>query len=95
MTTQITKIRNVAGYDYTCACCGKSIAHVFQVGTKVYGSACVINLFGSAAEKMVKDQMFFSKKFNGISASQKNRSMAILGITEDQYYTRFVTTGEA
>jgi len=94
-TTEIIKLRNVAGYEYTCACCGREIKNVFQVGTMVYGAACVINLFGTAAEKKVKDQTFFAKKYNGISESQKNRTMSILGINEEQYYTRYVTTGEA
>jgi hypothetical protein len=92
---EITKLRNVAGFEYTCACCGREIQNVFQVGTKVYGSACVINLFGGYGEKKVKDQTFFAKKYNGISEGQKTRSMAVLNITEEQYYTRFITTGEA
>lgn len=92
---EITKLRNVAGYEYTCACCGREIKNVFQVGTLVYGAACVIAMFGAKAEKKVKDQTFFAKKYNGISESQKQRTMSILNITEEQYYTRFVTTGEA
>lgn len=92
---EITKLRNVAGYEYTCACCGREIKNVFQVGSKTYGSECVINLFGAFGEKKVKDQTALAKKYNGISEATKQRSMAILNITEDQYFTRFITTGQA
>jgi hypothetical protein len=92
---EITKLRNVAGYEYTCACCGREIKNVFQVGSKTYGSECVINLFGAYGEKKVKDQMFLAKKFNGISEATKKDTMEILKINEDQYFTRFITTGQA
>jgi len=94
MKTQITKLRNTEGKICTCANCGREITNLFQVGTKIYGSECVISLFGAFGENQVKSQNLLAKKYNGISEATKSRSMNILNITEDQYFTRFITTGQ-
>lgn len=89
--TEIVKLRNEKGIICNCANCGREITNLFQVDTKIYGSECVITLFGG--EKEVKDQMFFAKSWNKVSDLTKKRSMEIVKMTEDQLYTQYVTTG--
>lgn len=92
-TTEITKLRNNTGKVHYCMNCGREIVHAFQVGTKVYGSDCVTNLFINT-EKEVKNQMFFAKAWNNISEATKVRSMAIYKMTEDQLFSQYVKTGQ-
>lgn len=80
------------GTAHTCANCGREIEHAFQVGTKVYGSECVVKLF-VVSEKEVKNQMFFSKAWNNISEGTKKRSMEVCKMTENQLFDQYVKTG--
>jgi hypothetical protein len=72
--------------------CGREIEHAFQVGTKVYGSECVINLFGN--EKEVKNQIFLAKAWNKISSQTKERGMKVYKMTEDQLFNQYIKTGQ-
>lgn len=89
-STQITKLINAAGYVYNCSCCGKEIKNVFQVGTKVYGSECVINLFGAYGENKVKEINSLVKAYNKSLQSTKDTYKALHGYNDEQMLSHFL-----
>jgi hypothetical protein len=93
----------------TCECCGKQdlsktvkIQDLESGLIMHFGTTCAAkaNKYDNAAaaakaEKEVKNVIALSKRYNGISEGTKSRTMTILGLTEEQYFTRFITTGQA
>lgn len=56
---QIQKIKNFAGYEFTCCNCGRTIKHAYTFEGKsgVYGSECVMNFLPyRVADKQIKEQ---------------------------------------
>ena len=65
MKAVIRKIKNFAGYEYTCSDCGRTIKHAFYIDGKigVFGSECVKkHLPGRLTEKQIKDQIDLHKR---------------------------------
>lgn len=93
----------------TCECCGKTdLSKTVKIEDQEsglvmhFGTTCAVNAnkydnaaAAAKAEKEVKNVLALAKRYNGLSESQKERSMSILGMTEEQYFQRFITTGEA
>lgn len=93
----------------TCECCGKTdLSKTVKIEDQEsglvmhFGTTCAAkaNKYDNAAaaakaEKEVKAVLSLAKKYNGISEATKSRTMAILNINENQYFTRFITTGQA
>jgi hypothetical protein len=94
MTTEITKLRNVAGKEYTCACCGRIvIEHPFAVNGLVYGKECIAKMFGDKGKKTVKIQITRAQQFASWSTSQIARATSAHKMTEESYYEYFLKTG--